>query len=210
MAYNPKYQLNLNKIFNKAYSGSDKELRARLRETLASPLFRNTFGKMVIDTIIERTQSGIDKDGIKFEAYSKTYINSDVFKIYRKSAGQVDLKLTGEMLASLTVAPTSEFAIELIGDENKAKAHGHKYGIGKKSGRKVKRDFLGLPLDVEVDLLKKALEITRNEAFEALSEYFENTTLAETFGQVGNQNEFAASLLTNDVLAQIANEVLDD
>jgi hypothetical protein len=203
MAYNPKFQINLTKIFHKAYA-DDRALRDAIRPTLSNPTFRAVYGKAVIDRIIERTLSGIDRDGIKFKSYSKSYINSDIFKIYAKNPSEVNLKLTGEMLASLTTTNTDALiTVELLGEENKAKAHGHKYGLGKK---KVRRDFLGLPESELVELMRDSMELTRNDAFEAAAEFFENTTIADIFGQVGNQEEFAVSVLTPEVLQLLAEE----
>lgn len=209
MAYNPKFQINLKQVFNRAYASAPSKLRDELRSTLSNPTFRATFGKLVMDKIIERTLSGIDKDGVEFKAYSKSYINSDIFKIYSKSPGDVNLKLTGEMLASLTTKGNGPIlSVELIGDENKAKAHGHKYGIKTKGGGRVKRDFLGLPENELEELMKSSVELTRNDAYTSAAEFFENTTLADSFGQVGDQAELPVSILTTEVLTLLAQGLL--
>jgi hypothetical protein len=204
MAYNPKFQINLVKTFNQAFSNLDSKAKDQLRATLADPTFKNLFGKMVIDEIVKRTEGGIDRFGAGFAAYSKSYINSDVFKIYQKDS-HVNLHLSGEMLASLKIeGQGNSLTVELIGDENKAKAHGHVYGIRRKGGSRVKRDFLGLPDDVLSELMNEAMKIARNDAYQAAVEYFDNTTMADFFGQVGNQPEFDVNIFTPDVLAQIA------
>jgi hypothetical protein len=207
MAYNPKFQISLPKIFNKTF-GDDKKKRDALRSTLNSASFRTTYGQMVIERIIERTLSGIDKDGVRFAAYSKSYINTDVFKIYAKSPAEVNLKLTGEMLASLKVTPSQALiTIELIGSENKAKAHGHKYGIRTKSGRRVKRDFLGLPDNELVELMRDAVSISRNDAVEAAVQLFENSSITDLFGQVGSQPEFPVNIFSQEVISVLADEL---
>lgn len=204
MAYNPKYQINLSKTFNKAYRGQPSKLRDALRPILADGTFRATFGKMVIDRIIERTLSGIDRNNVNFAAYSKTYKNSDIFKIYQKSPGEVNLKLTGEMLASLiSKGQGPMLTVELLGDENKAKAHGHVYGLGK---RKVRRDFLGLPDDEVEELMRDAVSVASNDAYQAAVEYYENTSIVDVFGQVGAQPEFNVSVMTPEVLAMLSEE----
>jgi hypothetical protein len=204
--YNPKFQIKLNKVFNKAFQGRSAKEKDQLRATLADPVFRNAFGKMVIDEIITRTEGGFDRYGEKFAAYSKSYRNSDIFKIYGKSS-KVNLTLTGEMLSSLKSGGEGEtITVELIGDENKAKAHGHKYGIRTKSGKRVKRDFLGLPDEELAAIMEQAFILARNEAFNAAVELFEGTTLGEVFGQVGRQPEFDVNVLTPEVLALLAKE----
>lgn len=161
---------------------------------------------MVIDRIVERTLKGVDRNGLQFAAYSKSYRNSDVFKIYNKNSNDVNLKLTGEMLASLATKGNGPLiSVELLGSENKAKAHGHVFGLGKK---RVRRDFLGLPDDELNELMVQAIEISSNDAYQAAQEYYKNTTISDVFGQVGNQPEFNVSVMTPEVLAILAQEQL--
>lgn len=209
MKYNPKYEINLNRVFSRAYSSSDAGLRDQLRSTLKQSAFRATFGKMVIDKIIERTLKGIDRHNLKFEAYSKSYIDSDVFKIYQKSPAEVNLELSGEMLSSMrSHGRQASVTITLVGALNQAKAHGHIHGIKKKGGGRVVRDFLGLP-DNELDaMMVDAISIFRNEATESALNLFENTSLSDFFGQVGNQ-QISGSIFTNDVIAEIARRLGD-
>lgn len=205
--YNPKFQINLQRVFNNAYSSSDNKTRNKLRENLSRASFRATFGKMVIDKIVERTLSGVDRDSIEFRGYSNTYKKSDIFKIYAKNAGEVNLKLTGEMLASMTAKGSGPIlSIELIGDENKAKAHGHVYGIRTKGGGKVKRDFLGLPEEELYQIMRDSVTAVANDAFEAAYEYFENVQIADLVGQVGAQEAFPVNVFTDEVLAILAEE----
>ena len=151
----------------------------------------------MIEEIIDRTQNrNIDKDGKPFVKYSQSYTGSDIFKIYAKNPNDVNLTLTGEMLSSLTSDQGRDFiSIELIGAENKAKASGAKYGIKTKRGIVI-RDFLGLPEDVEDKLMGDAMRISRSADFQAASGFFENTSLADNFGQVGAQSGFTSRIFT--------------
>jgi hypothetical protein len=204
VAYNPKYQVNLSKTFSRAFADKPSKVRDQLRPILSNGTFKATFGKMIVDKIIERTLSGVDRDNVKFAAYSKSYRDSDVFKIYNKSPGDVNLKLTGEMLASLVARPGSQIlSVELLGAENQAKAHGHVYGLGKK---RVRRDFLGLPDKELEELMRQAVSIASNDAYQAAVEYYEHTSIVDVFGQVGNQPEFNVSVMTPEVLAMLAEE----
>lgn len=109
---------------------------------------REAIAQDLIDYIVERTQSGKGKGGKGFAGYSDSYIHSKEFKIAGKSAGDVNLTLTGDMLADLKLISNRAGKI-IIGYENgtesNAKADGNirgTYGKSKASGPR--RDFLGL------------------------------------------------------------------
>ena len=206
MALNPKYRINLMGIFQRTFKSESSEVQRQLRSTLKSVAFKQTFSKMVIDEIIERTEiRGIDKKSVPFVKYSKSYINSDIFKIYAKDPSDINLHLTGEMLSSLTPNIGLEsISIELIGDLNKAKAHGHINGIKRKDGTKAVRDFLGLPEDVESNLMREAMRIPRNPEFEAVQGFLGDSSLSDVFGQSGNQQGFTSSIFTRDILTLLA------
>lgn len=195
--YNPIFKINLIKVFNHTYGSVDPKLANSLRGVLKSAAFRDMFGKQVIDEIIKRTESGVDRYGVPFPAYSDAYKNSDVFKIYHKTS-HVNLELTGEMMSSLKPVNLSDaLSIEVIGENNQAKADGHINGLGPK---KVKRDFLGLP-DEEINkIMKNTVEKFKNEEFAVLSGAFHNQNITDAFGQVGNQPEFNIGVKITDVL----------
>jgi hypothetical protein len=152
---------------NKAYP--DSKLRDKLLPTLRDTYFRKLFGRRVVDEIYDRTvNKNIDKDNNTFAPYSTGYINSLRFKIYSKSSGDVNLRLTGEMMASLNpVDSPNTVVIEVLGENNKAKADGHITG---RRGKSVTRDFLGLPEDVEVNLFKDTLKKYRQGSLYLLSD----------------------------------------
>lgn len=202
-SFNPQFKINLVKVFNRSYGNESRQLRSALRGTLSNPQFRRQFSKAVIDRIVERTLSGIDKNDKKFQAYSKAYRASDIFQIYGKSPAEVNLELTGEMLSSLKgVTRMQEITIELIGSNNRAKAHGHVNGIKTKRG-KVRRDFLGLP-DEDLDaIMIEAVEAFRAESYDEVSKIFEGQSFTQAFGQVGSQPEFSTQLSVQDVLMQM-------
>jgi len=96
-----------------------------------------------IRVIERRTAAGTDKDGNAFKGYSQDYINSDEFAAAGKSAGNVNLRLMGEMMTSLDVlkASSGRAIIGFEDDEQRAKAHGHCTGA---DGRLPIRNFMGL------------------------------------------------------------------
>lgn len=120
-------------------------------------------GELLIEMIRLRTEGGKDKRGKSFPAYSKAYKDSLDFKIAGKS-NKVNLKLTGDMLASIKLLKIMDGKVQIGYDdkEENAKADGHITGnVGKK------RDFFGLqkkeiaeavrkikPLKDKADLLK--------------------------------------------------------
>jgi hypothetical protein len=163
MAFNPVYKIDLMKVFNTAYESKSAEFRRNLRPLLSDESFKKLFGSAVVERIIGRTEEkSIDKDGKAFKSYSKSYSDSEIFAIYNKSKYQVNLRLTGEMLDSLTSRnlSSSNIQIELDGDNNRAKAHGHIY----RGGNLPKRDFLGLPQKDLTELMKKSIAVYKSEA----------------------------------------------
>lgn len=91
-----------------------------------------------------------------FAEYSDAYVKSRAFKIAGKKAGQVDLTLTGDMLAEMEILNKSRMASEgriLIGYRASAESIGRVEGnlLGTygsdRPNRKKARYFLGLPWD---------------------------------------------------------------
>lgn len=166
--YSPQYRINLLTLFNEAYG--DNPAKEKIRPLLSNENFKGSFGKKVISKIQERTLSGIDKNGKPFKGYSEAYMKSLVFKIYQKSS-QVNMKLSGEMLASMKVADGDQrtyVLIEFIDDHNKNKAHGHITG---RLGKSTMRDFFGLPKDEEIKLLKETVKAYQQDNLINLLDY---------------------------------------
>jgi len=206
--FNPTFKINLVKIFNKTFNSREKDV---LREFLGNASFRQAYGRQVIDRIIERTsQQSVDRFGQAFAKYSKSYKESDTFKIYQKSE-KVTLELTGEMLSSMRALDEAQsITIEMIGDNNKAKAHGHKYGIRTKSGRRVVRDFLGLPENELTQIMEQTMNAYAGDAFRLLDETFQGLSGVEAFGAVGVQSEFRAAMTMNQILMELERNLGDE
>lgn len=98
-------------------------------------------GQAIIDRIRERTESGVDKRNQAFKKYSKRYINSDEFEAFGKSASDVNLTLSGDMLGLMDVIRSTKNVIEIGWDDstNNAKAYNHIVG-----DTVPKRDFFGI------------------------------------------------------------------
>jgi hypothetical protein len=101
---------------------------------------------LIVERIVQRTEQGKNVDGKSFPKYSKAYTESLDFKNSGKS-GSVDLTLSGDMLAALTVLKTSEKYVEIgFSDSSvEGRAEGNIRGTyGKKRGNPaLARDFLG-------------------------------------------------------------------
>ena len=100
----------------------------------------------VIEYIRKRTEANKDNTGkrFKYNEYSKSYAKSLDFKIAGKSAGDVNLTQTGDMLADIETLKIKDGEIRIgfeRGSESNAKADGHITGWQGRS--KVKRPFLG-------------------------------------------------------------------
>jgi len=149
-----KYVLNLVEIFNRSFSDRPSAVKDKLRKFLSDPGVKSDFAREVIREIQKRTAKGVDKDGVSFPDYSASYKKSLVFKIYGKSAGDVNLKLSGQMLAGMDpdVVSGARVVIHFPSSAQNAKADGHITGnIG------AKRDFFGLPIDDEARILKETI-----------------------------------------------------
>ena len=83
---NPKLTINLSNIFERGLPDND--------------LLKQAIGQEILDIIRDKTAKKVDKDGIPFQPakYSKEYADSLEFKVFGKSKGEVNLKLTGDML----------------------------------------------------------------------------------------------------------------
>lgn len=118
-----------------------------LGEVFGVPLTGNeslkqVIGQALIDKIISRTESGKDVNGKPFKKYSKEYIESDEFKAFDKSPGEINMTLTGQMLGTLDVLQTagSKVKIGWADDTENAKAYNHNVGDTIKN----KRAFFGV------------------------------------------------------------------
>lgn len=98
-------------------------------------------GEDIVQEIVDRTQSGVDKNGKSFKKYSPAYKKSFEFKVHRKS-DKVNMTLTGDMLGLLKVTKVKGDTIVLGWDDETeaAKAFNHTTG-----DTLPQRDFLGLP-----------------------------------------------------------------
>jgi hypothetical protein len=104
---------------------------------------------LIIERIVDRTQSGIDRFGRDFPGYSKEYIKSLDFSNAGKRAGRVDLQLSGDMLAAIELLNHKRGVLKIgfqRGTEENAKAEGNILGTyGRPEPiRGKKRDFLGI------------------------------------------------------------------
>lgn len=115
------------------------------------PEDRERLAYLYIEHIIERTQNDRDRNNQAFKAYkgpkkgkySKDYAESLDFKNAGKSSGKIDLTLTGDMLAELTLLRSQRGKVLIgyeKGSEAEGKVEGNRLGNGK---NRPPRDFLG-------------------------------------------------------------------
>jgi len=125
---------------------------------------RLTVADLVIERIVERTKEGLDKRGNPFPDYSKEYVRSLDFRNAGKSEGDINLTLSGDMLAALELLKVESSKIRIgfqNGSEENARADGNIRGTyGKSRGSKKKaRDFLG----IDRDELRNIIDLVVNE-----------------------------------------------
>ena len=116
----------------------------------------------IIDYMRERTSKGKDYNGQAFAPYSESYKESDEYEAYGKSS-RVNMKLTGDMLASLDFQLEGNTATFLFDDpEEEAKAFGHMTGMeGHKflEGKTPAREFFGITRsEIESSILPRFRE----------------------------------------------------
>lgn len=113
------------------------------------PSERLELADLVIEHIVDRSDRGLDKDGRKFPKYSKNYIKSLDFKNAGKSPSQVNLQLSGDMLAALKLLSHKNGELTVgfeKGSQENDQAEGNikgTYGQPTPIPGK-KRDFLGI------------------------------------------------------------------
>ena len=171
MADKVQLRINLQALVRVTYRDNKQAIRA------ISPIVKKRdvskeFGERIIDEIVRRTtKENVDKNGKEFEGYSKSYMKSKVFEIYGKRSGDVNLVLTEKMLSNMIVKFVGDgVAIEFANKSENNKAHGHINGIPRKteSGRltKVRRNFFGVPEDVQIKILKKVVKDYQTNSFD--------------------------------------------
>jgi hypothetical protein len=124
---------------------------------------REAVADLVIEHMVDRTMGGKDVEGRRFPRYSKSYIESLDFKNAGKSAGKVDLQLSGDMLASISLLKDKPGEIIVgipSGTEEADRAEGNILGsYGGDPDPKKARRFLGIK---RADL-KKIIEMVEND-----------------------------------------------
>lgn len=131
-----------------------------------TPDQKDEVADLIVERIVDRTQQGLDVNGRPWRGkageYSKAYRDSLDFKIAGKSPGKVDLQLSGDMLAALSILDKTQRSVTIgfePGSDENAKADGNirgTYGKSKPIPGKA-RDFLGISnrdLDKIINMVK--------------------------------------------------------
>ena len=118
--------------------------------------YLNALGRELVQIILKRTADGKDRYGNAFVGYSKEYKESDDFKLTGKSPSNVNLRLSGDMLADLGVisARNGRIILGFESEEQRAKAHGHITGK-EGTGKLPVRDFLGISKEELAQAMRK-------------------------------------------------------
>jgi hypothetical protein len=169
----------------------DRRKRVALTPIVQREVIKNEFGNRIVDIILDRTDSGIDKEGHAFKKYSKSYIKSDIFAAYNKSPSNVNLELTGAMKSDLSVTGTDRTGVTIgfKDSEQEEKALRHITGDGVPV-----RDFLGVPEKVQKEVLQDIIK-SFSDAEEVLEVSF-----IETLAEI----ETAAAALDNNIFFTIS------
>ncbi|PJB54248.1 MAG: hypothetical protein CO099_02645 [Bdellovibrio sp. CG_4_9_14_3_um_filter_39_7] len=148
-----------------------------------TPNERERFIQEAIDFMISRTQSGEDRNGKEFKAYTKDYA-----ELKGVSRGDVDLTLFGDMLLSIEGENLGgEVEIKIEGEEA-AKAYGHITGFkGHPTipNGKYKRDFFGLSNDEAIFIAEGIRDEDPVLARDFLSQEVNQQNISEILRNIG-------------------------
>lgn len=173
----PYLKLDLASLLRRAEP--DRRKRVAYTEYLNNDSAKREFGKLIIDRILERTNSGKDKDGRKFTGYSKAYKKSLAFKVYRKT-NTVNLKLTGEMQSAIDVLNTSGTTVTIgfVDEQEGQKALGHILGANDLPVR----DFWGVSDEEQLLIFKQVIK-------DIVSEVQISELISEQVGQINIEQD---------------------
>jgi hypothetical protein len=161
------------------------DLEKMFGKKITDPALRRNIAESFIDIILKRTSNGQGVNGngqvVTFPKYSKTYIESDEFKAFDKSPGEINLKLTGSMLASVDLLADRADAIAIgIDNEDAPKAYNHIVGDTVK-----KRPFLGLTSNDIEKVKQEYSEQVGSDKIVSVADVFEMRDLARLANIVG-------------------------
>lgn len=90
---------------------------------------REAFFQLAVDKMESRLDDGRDVNGKLFVGYSKDYIDSLAFNAFNKRKNDVDMKLTGDMRASVDILDQNSSKIKIgVSEDQAAKAFNHMTG----------------------------------------------------------------------------------
>ncbi|MDH3324133.1 MAG: hypothetical protein OEL89_00680 [Candidatus Peregrinibacteria bacterium] len=170
---NIEQKINLKKEFGKK-AIDDQELKEAITQEL-------------INIIIERTSRSKDVNGEKMQGYSKSYRQSEDFKLYGKTS-KVDMTMRGDMLEAIDKIKESSETITLGFDDElqRKKAANHNGGF-----TVPQRQFFGVTQD-DIDKVKKKF---KNDLKDDGASLLQGLIASQLLADKENQN------LVNQILA---------
>jgi hypothetical protein len=152
-------------------------------DTSLRPELGLSIGQAIIDYMLDRIKDdnkGIGGTDLK-GPYSKSYINSEPFEAYDKSPNDINMELTGSMLADIDILEYdgTKLKIGFSDTTEKLKSYNHQTG-----DTVPKREFFGLTKDEvekvlndyqsDIDALKSELnEVVSADDIETLADLFQ-------------------------------------
>lgn len=158
------------------------------------------FGQAAIDIMLERTASGVDKNGNAFARYSDSYKDSLEFKAFGKS-NQVNMNLEGNMLSDLDILDFNgnDLKIGFKDTVENNKAYNHNTG-----DTLPKREFFGLTND-EIEALKLSFQSQVDDAVSSASPQ----QLLNLLGASGTASTAANQAILNELNDDFFGDTLD-
>lgn len=94
-------------------------------------VIKGQVGQMAIDMIVERTKNNKGINGRSLKSYSDDYIDSASFEKWGKSASDVNMELTGDMMLDLDIIEQTDTTVTIgfKNETNQMKAANHNFGV---------------------------------------------------------------------------------
>lgn len=157
------------------------------------PSLVRQIGQEIIDFMVERSQNGRGLGGVKLKSpYSKAYQESLEFKAFGKSATDVNMTLTGDMLGSIDIGDDSPDALKIQVEDDLQIKKSYNHNVG---DTLQKRPFFGVDSSElqgilsshkdDFDSLKQDIEQTK----QSIRESNQQQQLIDIFNQMDINTE---------------------
>lgn len=174
--------------FNKKSVSLEIDLVEMFGKKITDPALRRNIAESLIEVVLKRVEKdnqGVNANGalVDLKRYSQAYIDSQEFKAFDKTKGDVNMKLTGSMLSSVDLISDQPGKIKIgIDNEEAPKAFNHL------TGETVpRRPWLGLTSKDIENVSKEYDDQVKSDQPMTVKDIFEQQNLAKLANIVSNR-----------------------